>query len=84
MSEKTIENDLAGDDSSGKEANNDSSVGGNKVDEPTAKATAEGKEENEEYPQGLAFAMIMVSVLSSLFLVALVFLSIMPTLPPRD
>ena len=77
-----MNNDLAGDDSSGKEANNDSSS--NKVDEPTPIVKAEGKEENEEYPQGLAFAMIMISVLSSLFLVALVFLRNMPTVTPWD
>ncbi|MCJ1264302.1 hypothetical protein MMC22_004173 [Lobaria immixta] len=71
MSGKTTDNNVAGDDGSGKETNKDWSVSSDKAFEPTPEAKAEGKEETEENPQGFAFAMIMISVLSSLFLVAL-------------
>jgi len=84
MSGKTTDNDVAGDDGSGKEASKDWSVSSDKADEPTPEAKAEGKKETEEHPLGFAFAMIMISVLSSLFLVALVTLRIITTVPPQD
>ena len=64
-----------GNGSIGKEVRTESNSSGsnNTANAPPGEAMAEGKkEETEEYPQGFVFAMIMTSVLSSLFLVALV------------
>lgn len=83
MSCKTTDNDVAGNGCSAKEASKDWSVSNNKADEPTPEVKAGGKQETEKHPQGFVFAMIMISVLSSLFLVALVILRIMSTVPPR-
>ena len=76
MSGKSTEHDASSDDVPEKEATKDWSVS-SKAEEPVPEAKPEGKkEENEEQPKGLAFAMIIISVLSSLFLVALVIRSI--------
>ena len=75
MSVQTPDSDMAGDHGSGKETNQDSSVSSDKADEPMPELKSKGKEETEEYPEGIVFAMIMISVLSSLFLVALVILT---------
>ena len=71
------EKDLPDNDGSRKEADEHESS--------ASETRAEGKEEAEQYPQGVAFAMIMTSVLSSLFLVALVILRTMHIIsPPRE
>lgn len=82
MSKRTTDNDVSrtddgggGGSSMGKKVRTESngSSNNNTANGPLREAIAEGKkEETEEYPQGFVFAMIMTSVLSSLFLVALV------------
>lgn len=75
MSEvKTPDSDMAGDNGSGKETHQDLSGSSEKTDETVPELNGKEKEETEEYPKGFVFAMIMTSVLSSLFLVALVIL----------
>ena len=70
MSENATEEDVVRDEDSKKEVAKEGSVD-SKADESKPEAKSEGKED-PEYPEGFAFAMIMTSVLSSLFLVALV------------
>ena len=72
MSEKQPDNEVSGDDGSGNEAIHERSATSNNADEPVTEAKVEEKDHTEEYPHGFVFAMILVSVLSSLFLVALV------------
>ena len=88
MMADTTEKDVVGDDGDGKDAKykDGSIISSNKEDGRTPKANLEEKEETEEHPRGFAFAMIMASVLSSLFLVALVIHSMHlanPTPRPR-
>ena len=54
--------------------------------EPELKSepNVEEKEEAAKHPQGLAIAMIIASVMSSLLLVGLVNLGIVPYMPPWD
>lgn len=82
MSTKTTDNDVPSNDGGGDgqgKGSTESHDSSNTGSQPSLKGIAEGKkDETEDYPQGFAFVMIMISVLSSLFLVALVILTIMP------
>lgn len=50
-----------------------SNIGGDKIEKPPQEPSAGGRiNEAEEYPRGFVLVMLFVSVLSSLFLVALV------------